>query len=384
MNLETSISEPLWAEIQQHYTEGRFTDSIKDAILHLSNVIREKANLEGDGHQLIGEAFGGVSPKIRVTKLQSENDKNIQKGIADLLRGIYSSIRNPRNHEKYTDSQQDADAIILFVDYLLRTINLSKAQFTLDTFLPRVFDGSFVESQKYAELLTSEIPERRRMEVMLAMLEKKEQADGKKFKLFFQSLFSSLNQSDKAEILQKFSEEPQLCDKFYTIRSIVQILDPADWPKLQMAARMRIENKFIDSIKEGAYNPATARCTSGALGAWSTGLFPYFTLKSHAASAITGRLLSESNAAKNYARNFFAGSLPDLLDAPTEYIKKHFIERLTKGDSIVFEFLNGTVFCVDDDHAWAKAFKPALDKFEPAQKASLPEAPPAEDDEVPF
>jgi hypothetical protein len=81
-------------------------------------------------------------------------------------------------------------------------------------------------------------------------------------------------------------------------------MDPADWPKIQLAARMRIENNFIEHIKEGQYNQATGKCTSGALGTWATGLFPYFKLKSQAANAIVGRLVSESNSAKHYALNF--------------------------------------------------------------------------------
>ena len=144
MNIETAVSEYLWGEIKQNYEEGRFTDAIKDCIMHLSNVIREKSNVEGDGVQLIGDAFGGIAPKIQVTKLKSENDKNVQRGVEALLRGIYQAVRNPRSHDRISDSQRDADAIILFVDYLLRIINQSQSQFSLDPYLSRVFDNSFV------------------------------------------------------------------------------------------------------------------------------------------------------------------------------------------------------------------------------------------------
>ena len=113
MNLETVIDASLWSEISQNYEAGRFTDAIKDAMFSLTELIREKANLEGDGVSLVGQAFGGANPKIKVTKLESQSDKDIQAGTEAMLRGIYQAIRNPRSHEKYNDSKDEADAIIV-------------------------------------------------------------------------------------------------------------------------------------------------------------------------------------------------------------------------------------------------------------------------------
>jgi uncharacterized protein (TIGR02391 family) len=104
MNLESKIEERLWKMIQNSYEDRNYTGAIHDAIYFLSDLIREKSGLESDGVSLIGQAFGGKSPKLKVNKLQSESDKNIQAGIAQILRGIYQAIRNPRSHEKYNDS----------------------------------------------------------------------------------------------------------------------------------------------------------------------------------------------------------------------------------------------------------------------------------------
>jgi uncharacterized protein (TIGR02391 family) len=377
MNVETNISEGLWQEIRQNYEEGRFTDAIKDAMFHLSEIIREKANLEGDGLQLVGDAFGGSTPRIRVTKLQSENEKNIQRGVEAILRGLYQAVRNPRSHEKYTDSKQDADAILLFVDYLLRVISQSRAQFTLETYLPRVFDNSFVQNRQYADLLTSEIPAKRCMEVMLAVLQKKEQGDGAKLLYFFRSLLARLEQSEQAETYQRISEELQLSDEFVTIRTVIQILEPSHWPKLQVAARMRIENKLIESIAEGAYNQATGKCSPGGLGTWATRLFPFFTLKSQAANAIMSRLFSDSVQAQDYALKFLGTSLPSLLPVPSERLKKHLIEKLNKGDKRFYDLVGVFDFAADDA-AWTEPFKDSMAKFVAAEE------PAPEQDDVPF
>jgi uncharacterized protein (TIGR02391 family) len=157
MNLETTIDANLWGEIQQNYEAARYTDAIKDAVLILTELIREKANLEGDGVSLVGQAFGGANPKIKVTKLQSQSDKDIQAGTEAMLRGIYQAIRNPRSHEKYSDSKDDADAIIVFIDYLLKVINKSRAVFSLDECIASVFDPNFVGNERYAPLIVSKI-----------------------------------------------------------------------------------------------------------------------------------------------------------------------------------------------------------------------------------
>ena len=63
-------------------------------------------------------------------KLQTETEKNIQKGVEFTLRGIYSAFRNPRSHTKHVDKEEDADAIIIFINHLLKLIDKSKGKFS--------------------------------------------------------------------------------------------------------------------------------------------------------------------------------------------------------------------------------------------------------------
>jgi hypothetical protein len=75
--------------------------------------------VDGDGASLVGQALGGDSPRLRVNKFQTETEKNEQKGLEQILRGVYQGIRNPRSHEQFEDTQASANAIILFIDYLI-------------------------------------------------------------------------------------------------------------------------------------------------------------------------------------------------------------------------------------------------------------------------
>ena len=130
MNLETKLDSRVWEAVRNSFEENNFTGAILDAIYFLSELIREKTGLETDGIALIGQAFGGKSPKIKINRLQSESDWNIQNGTEQILRGIYMAIRNPRSHEKYTDSEEDARAIIFFLNYLVKIVYKSKTPFS--------------------------------------------------------------------------------------------------------------------------------------------------------------------------------------------------------------------------------------------------------------
>jgi len=94
MNLQTHIRNSLWLAIQSTYQAGNYSHAILDAMHYLSNVLREKTGVDGDGTTLVGQALGGDSPRLRINKLQTETERNEQRGIESVLRGLYQAIRN--------------------------------------------------------------------------------------------------------------------------------------------------------------------------------------------------------------------------------------------------------------------------------------------------
>ena len=377
MNLETVISKEVWAEIRQNYENSQYSAAILDAVHYLGAIIREKANLEGDGVQLIGEAFGGVNPRIKVTKLKSENDKNIQKGVESLLRGIYQAIRNPRSHEKLSDIKQDADAIIVFIDYLIRLLGTAKAQFSVPEFMPRVLDASFVATEQYAKLLVRDIPLNKRMDVMVEALKAKNNADSSKLTYFFYALLKTLDKIQKRTVFEALSDELMTIegktgDDF--LIGVIQLLKPKDWPKLQKIARIRIENKLIESIKEG-FLLTSGRCTGGALGAWATRLFPFFILKKEAFSAVNNLLFSGNRKKEAYALEYLARSLPTFIDKPNSFFQMSMRRKLKEGHKRFYDLVESFAFAGD---SWAKACAAEMAAFVPKEEQ------PDEEDEIPF
>jgi len=158
MDISKQLQEELWENIKKSYLAEDYTTAILNSIAYLRDTIREKSNLELDGVDLINQAFNEKNPKISVSNMETKNDKNIQKGLRELLSGIYTHIRNPRSHDKYKDSKENAIAIILFVNYLLNIIDKSKTSFSSEKFINQVYDDYFHPTKEYGELLVKDIP----------------------------------------------------------------------------------------------------------------------------------------------------------------------------------------------------------------------------------
>jgi uncharacterized protein (TIGR02391 family) len=377
MNLETKIDARLWQSIQSSYTDRNFTGAILDSIYFLANLIREKTGLESDGVSLVGQALGGKSPKLKVNKLQSESDINIQSGVEQLLRGVFQGIRNPRSHEKYNDSQEDAVSIILFINFIIKIIDQSKTQFSRTSYLDQVFDKNFVENNRYAELLVSEIPVKQRFEVFIDVYRQKEKGEKSKLKYFMQELLKVLGQDDQEQACQIISEELKTTESDETIRIVLNIFPSECWGKYEEIARLRIENKLLNSVADGRYSPKDDKCFDGALGTWSTGLIHNFILKDKFITVLANKLFSSDDFALDYVFKFFWDYLPELSDPPTPWLAKIIKRGLVKGDKRFY--LNLHWVMNGGPNSWIEAFSESYKNFKPSQASE--DTP---DEDVPF
>ena len=261
------------------YQSGHYTNAILDSIRFIGELIREKTGLEADGVALVGQALGGQNPKLKITKLQTDSDQNIQKGILQILQGIYQAIRNPRSHEKYSDSLQDAEALILFMNYLATTIDKATGQFDKDAFLKQVFDPYFTEDDRYASLLVERIPKGKRWDILLQVYRTKQLSKGYRLSYFFRALLQTLSAEEMDEFCTIVSQDLETTCEDATIRSILRDLPPSLWIRYSEVARRRIENKLIDAIGDGKYDSQMQKCISGGLGTWISSVGAPFFLR---------------------------------------------------------------------------------------------------------
>jgi uncharacterized protein (TIGR02391 family) len=365
MDLQPRLDARLWKAIQGAYEAHNYTTAILDSIQFLFQLIRDKSGLESDGVALVGAAFGGVDPKLKTTKLQTESDKSIQQGTLQLLSGIYQGIRNPRSHGKHSDSSDDADAIILFVNYLIKIIDNSKTPFEKSSFVKRIFDPYFVENLQYATYLVDEIPARLRLSLAVEVFRGREAGDGAKLRYFFLVLLKQLTGEEVAQFCDVVSEDLKVTHNLPAILSALKSLPDEYWPSYSEVARLRIENLLIKDVKEGMYDPVSEKCLAGTLGTWASGLCRYFILKDELLRTLTAKLASSSAYEQIYALQFFGSRLGLLEPVPSNRIIHLLSTGLKAGDVYVYQALSW-LESPTPPQPWLDALKGVYESFTPA------------------
>ncbi len=384
MDLQTRLSEYLWNAIKDTYEARNFTGAIQNAMYYLGDFVREKTDSQSDGVQLMGDAFGGKSPKLRVNPLQTESDRNVQQGIYFLGAGLYHSIRNPRSHSKYEDTEQEADAIILFIDYLMGIIGASKGTFSKTHFLDRVFDPSFVPTERYANVLVDEIPAKHRFDVMVDVFKKKGEAKIEVLKLFCPALMRKLDDDAISRLVEIVSEEEKLTEGEEAVRITYNIFPSEFLVRLDESARLRGENKFLQSVTEGQYIASSHKCTKGAFGTWCQATLHQFLMKEDFAFALLNKLASNVNE-QDYCFQFFSYPLFRILNTypddnwMKEWAKELITEGLKTGDRRFYDLANAAM------RSKVEFWKTSLaDAFSSFQEAFTPLPPLQSEEDLPF
>ena len=382
MNIETRVEPRLWTVVRSSVESRQFTNAVLDAVHFLSDVIRERSGLEGDGVALIGQAFGGNNPKLKVNRLQTESEQNVQRGVESLLRGIYQAIRNPRSHGTSQDDERDATAILLFVDYLLRVVDETKSPFTLSAYVARVLDPGFVPKERYAKLLVDEIPPTKRSHVCAEVFARRTESKLERLKYFFGALVPLLSEADRTEFAHLVSEELRETEDNATMIFIIGAFALSIWPELTEISRLRCEHKLIESIKTGRINEKTGQVLAGGFGAWAQSLLKHLLLRDELWRAVGDRLKSEDRHAQEFAIYFFASHFDKYYDSPPTFLKHTVRKGLKAGDTRFQSLADGWTYEYgggqrSESHPWRADFADALSAFVPAQSELT-------DDDIPF
>jgi uncharacterized protein (TIGR02391 family) len=378
MDLEGKVDERLWVAVGLSFESRNFTASIRDAIHLMSDAIRERSGLDSDGVQLAGDAFGGKAPKLKIGRLATETEQSIQRGVEALLRGTYMALRNPRSHGVTNDTEADAITIILFINHLLKIIGATQAPFVLATFVTRVLDPGFVPKDEYAELLVGQIPEKQRLNVCAEVFRSWGNGDPRKLLYFFRALLKVMCADDKGEFIRMVSDDLTTSDDERQIRTVIQVLPSSLWQELDKIARLRIEHKLVESVRDGKYVRALNRCQSGSLGTWADSIVEFMSLKNDLRSALVTKLASQDPHSQDYVFRYFSGTLPQIEDSPGPYISSIVRGGLKAGD-VRFRDMVTLWKSADDfrpDSKWGATFTPDLEQFK--------EAHPAADEDIPF
>lgn len=374
MAIQNDIDVELWQSIQKNYESENYSGAIVDAILRLTETIRNKTGLEGDGASLIGQAFGGTNPKIKVNKLQTDAEKDVQKGIQEILRGLYSAIRNPRSHDAVKDKQKDADAIIIFVNYLLTVIDQSKLSFEEPEFLKRVFDKYYVKTAEYSQSLVAEIPVRQRTNIAIATILERKRGNTDALKCFMAALLETLNDIGIERVCQVISSELKLITDMSDMGNIINMFPGKLWSRLDKIVRLRIESILLNDFINSDYVSDFGVCIKhGALATFvSQEQLENFHNKEEWTLYTVIKLKGNDSSQVEYINESFWNKICYInRQSIMPALKRYLADGLkNKEDSIIERLTLEIIY--DEDHPWWQVFSEELKGHPDIQYEELP------------
>ena len=252
--------------------------------------------------------------------------------------------------------------IIIFINYLVNVLDTSKEPYTIGSFIERVFDPDFVESEQYAELLVEEIPKGKRFDTLIEIYRRKLEGNGKIIAYAIQALLQHLSETQIENFLAIVSDELKSTSFEKEIHYTLQLLPPEMWSKISPVARIRIENKLLKSISRGKVYRNSRSCNQeGVLGAWARDFLPHFSSMSEVCLILVQKLESENINDRHYVARYFMRTLPNVLNSCN--VIDRFIEAIASGiendDVDLCEILIDVIRYYPDD--WQRKFAADLE-----------------------
>lgn len=106
--------------------EENYFHAVLEAVKGLAERLRLMSGLGTDGAELVNSVFSVKSPVLAINSLKTDTELSEQKGIANMLVGIFGAIRNPVAHAPRTTwamPEQDAIDVFGILSYVHRKLD---------------------------------------------------------------------------------------------------------------------------------------------------------------------------------------------------------------------------------------------------------------------
>ena len=308
------ISEALRQRIDKRVIDGHYSDAIVTAFKFLTNNIRDISGGEGDGAKLVGTAFGGQSPQIRLNKLLSASDRDEQAGYEQLLRGLYLGVRNPRAHDEVEDSLEFCIKMIMIIDLVFDKISRRHVDFDIEPIIIKILDSNFVKKKDYVDSILLDVPGNYLLPIFTRLFSERNTIEDDRLSLVIKSIYKRMTVDDIEEATKIIGIEIMNYNKDdgYFSR-IIKHIRPMQWGCLQNQAKLIAEEKIISSLKKGSFDFYTGGVKTGILGTWGNSFGRYMERKKEVSETLI-RLLEQDWYTQNYIAAFYMISMIFIID----------------------------------------------------------------------
>lgn len=240
--------------IEAHYENKDYTEVVRDALLCLTTEIRNKADLvDGDGIPLLNKVFSEKDPIIKINKLETESERNKQKGISDLSKGLIEYFRNPMSHDRQEYNKEIADAILTLLDeVILKEILGSKCTNGIESLFDEIKNELFPDTERYAKSLVDSVPKNKKFDLAILIYRNRAELIGTKNNLITE-LISNLE-------INKFKEYCKVIenDLFGDITKgqvelALLFININVWNELSELIRAKIEDMVLFDFSKFSY-----------------------------------------------------------------------------------------------------------------------------------
>src|SRR5665648_220890 len=95
--------------------QENYFHAVLEATKSVASKVRSMTGFNSDGARLIDDAFGGISPILKINAFKTDTDKSEQTGFVNLAKGLFGTFRNPTAHApKIEWNLEEQDALDLF------------------------------------------------------------------------------------------------------------------------------------------------------------------------------------------------------------------------------------------------------------------------------
>jgi uncharacterized protein (TIGR02391 family) len=106
--------------------EENYFHAVLEAVKGVAERLRSMSGLGSDGAELVNAVFSVKTPILAINSLKTDTELSEQKGIANMLVGIFGAIRNPIAHAPRTVwamPEQDAIDVFGILSYVHRKLD---------------------------------------------------------------------------------------------------------------------------------------------------------------------------------------------------------------------------------------------------------------------
>ena len=351
MEIERRLRPDLWKAICAHYERADYTESVRDAVFYVCELLREKSGIEDkDGTKLVDAALMGTNPPISVSKNETTTEKDFQQGIGFSFKGIMQAIRNPLSHEKTAYLQEDAEAIVLYINFLLNQVDHSGGFNKIESITTLLYDEDTPSSAEYAELLLKEVPVKKRYDLLVELFNDREKLRQHGLENFITKLYDSLTKASKSDFTRLLNTALLTCKDDYALRMYIHYFMEKTYQELDKLVQLRIEEFILKAVRVGKMidksDPTTKEservCNSNStLVTWivNPDLIHLLGNADKILDVLIWKIQMGNEDEEEFVFEYFGDYLDNNIKKMSDYQRNVISRRLINGDEYMYNFL---------------------------------------------